>query len=165
MKIAVMSDTHDNIWSLREALVHLASADVIIHCGDLCSPFVIKQLGEAVGEKPVHVVWGNNDGDQYMLSKVGAAFTNIQFHGQLAELEVDALRIAINHYPEIARGLAESGKYGLVFYGHNHKKHEEWVDDCLLINPGEVMGLHGHRSLALVDTHDRAVTSIEIEMA
>ncbi len=163
MRIAVISDTHDNIWSLSQALPHLASADAVIHCGDLCSPFVVKQIGEAIRDAPIHIVWGNNDGDAFMLSKVGAQFENIHFHGQLAELEMDSLKVAVNHYPEIARGLAQSGRFGLVCYGHDHTAHEEWVDDCLLLNPGEVMGLHGHRSLALVDTQDRTATSIELE--
>jgi hypothetical protein len=163
MKIAVISDTHDNIWSLEKAIPQLASADVIIHCGDICSPFVVKQLGEAVSDIPIHVVWGNNDGDRFMLSKVGANFENIHFHGELAEITLDSLQVAVNHYPEIAHGLAKSGNYQLVCYGHDHSAHEEWIEDCLLLNPGEVMGLNGHRSLALVDSLDRSVTSIDID--
>ncbi|MDP7133117.1 MAG: metallophosphoesterase family protein, partial [Planctomycetota bacterium] len=63
MKIAIMSDSHDNIWKLEAALEKAAGSDAIIHCGDLCSPFIIDRLGRLSNEKPVHVVWGNNEGD------------------------------------------------------------------------------------------------------
>ncbi|MFW5874598.1 MAG: metallophosphoesterase family protein [bacterium] len=37
MKIAVMSDTHDNIWNVRRVLgiVKNSKAEAIIHCGDI----------------------------------------------------------------------------------------------------------------------------------
>ncbi|MFQ5616020.1 MAG: metallophosphoesterase family protein [Anaerolineales bacterium] len=68
MRVAVMSDSYDNIRKLDLAMPHLRSADVILHCGDLCSPFVIVRLGNGVRGKPVHVVWGSNDGDQRLLT-------------------------------------------------------------------------------------------------
>ncbi len=40
MKLAILSDTHDNVWALRVALTHLSRAEAVIHCGDLCSPFM-----------------------------------------------------------------------------------------------------------------------------
>jgi len=46
MQLAILSDTHDNIWKLDTALILMADADVLIHCGDLCAPFVVKRLGE-----------------------------------------------------------------------------------------------------------------------
>ena len=48
MKIAVFSDTHDNIWKLERALGLMKNADVLIHCGDLCSPFVMKRLATSL---------------------------------------------------------------------------------------------------------------------
>ena len=43
MKIAVMSDTHDNIWNLEDALAIIKDekADLIIHCGDFVAPFML----------------------------------------------------------------------------------------------------------------------------
>jgi putative phosphoesterase len=165
MQIAVMSDTHDNIWKLEEALPHLAQADVVLHCGDLCAPFVVKQIGDASGEIPVHIVWGNNDGDPFTISKVAQRYANIHLHGALAELDLGQARVAINHYPEIARGLALSGLYDLVCYGHDHTAHEERLGGCLLLNPGEVMGMNGRSSLALVDGETWQVTWVELGAA
>lgn len=162
MKIAVLSDSHDNIWKLAAAMPHLAAADAVIHCGDLCSPFMILRLVEGVGGKPVHIVWGNNDGDRFLIGRNARSFPNINLHGELATLEIGGLRIGVNHYPELARGLAAAGAFDLVCYGHDHTAHQEWVGSCLLLNPGELMGMKGPSRLAIVETEGRSVQSIDL---
>jgi putative phosphoesterase len=88
---------------------------------------------------------------------------NIELHGQLAELELDGLRIAVNHYPEISRGLAASGRYDVVCYGHDHVAHEERVDECVLLNPGEIMGRFGRRTYMVLDTATRSVALHDVD--
>ncbi len=162
MDVAVLSDSHDNIWKLAAALPHLKAADVVIHCGDLCAPFVVKQIGEGLDTTPVHIVWGNNDGDRYLISRVSDRYSNIRLHGPMAELDLQGRQIAVNHYPQVARGLAHSGKYDLVCYGHDHTANEERINGCLLLNPGEVMGLNGRSGLAVVDLENLKVRWIEL---
>ena len=165
MKIAVLSDSHDNIWKLAAAMPHLAAADAIIHCGDLCSPFMILRLGEGVGGKPVHIVWGNNDGDRLLISRNARQFPEITLHGEIAEFEFGGLRIVVNHYPVVARGLAASGAYDLVCYGHDHIAHQEQVGSCMLLNPGELMGMKGPSRMSIVETEGRSVQSIDLGSA
>lgn len=163
MRIAVMSDSHDNVWKLAEALEKMEGAEAVIHCGDLIAPFVIKRIGEALPETPVHIVWGNNDGDTHLLTEVADGFENVHLHGQQARLELGEWRVGVSHYPAIARDMAASGGYDLVCYGHDHTAHEEMVGDCLLLNPGEVMGLNGRSSFAWVDTEIGEVTFVELD--
>ena len=151
MKIAVMSDTHDNIWKLEAAMPHLCTADAIVHCGDLCAPFVVKRIGEGLDGIPVHIVWGNNDGDPWRISRVAAAFPAIKLHGEIGRLEIDGVRIGVNHYPEIARDMALSGSYDLVCFGHDHAAFKGREGSCLLLNPGELMGMNGRSTVAIVD--------------
>ncbi len=155
MEIAILSDTHDNIWALAEAMPYLQNADAVLHCGDLCSPFVVARLGEGLAGKPVHVIWGNNDGDQRMLTLAAQKAGNVHIHGPFAVLKLDELGVAMNHYPDIARGLAGSGRFDLVCYGHDHTAHSEQIAGTLLLNPGEIMGLNGRRSLVLYNTSSR----------
>ena len=162
MKIAILSDIHDNIWKLAAAMPHLAACDAVIHCGDLCSPFVITRLGQGVGDKPVHIVWGNNDGDAHLIHRNAAAFPNISLDGEVSRFEFGGLRIAVNHYPELARGLAGSGDFDLVCYGHDHVAHQEWVSRCLLLNPGELMGMNGNSRMAIVETETRSVEEVDL---
>ena len=70
--------------------------------------------------------------------------------------------MAVNHYPEVGRALAESGKYDLVCYGHDHMKHEERMGETLLVNPGEIMGMNGPSTLAIYDTETNLVQWVEI---
>lgn len=162
MKLAILSDTHDNLWALRAALDLMTSADAVIHCGDLCSPFMLKELGEGAEGKPVHIVWGNNEGDVLLMTRLLPQFPHVTLHGALAQLEFDGLRVAVNHYPEIAQGLALSGQYALVCFGHNHTASEEKAGECVLLNPGEVMGLMGRRTFAFFDTRTRATEFVEL---
>ena len=162
MKIAVLSDSHDNIWMLDAAMPHLKRAEAVIHCGDLCSPFMARFLGDRLGGIPLHIVWGNNDGDRLLMAQVASQFSNISLHGQLAVLTLGGLMVAVNHYPEIARGLALSGQYQCVCYGHDHEARAEWIGGCLLLDPGELMGLKGRSTLVLLDSGSREVEWVDL---
>jgi putative phosphoesterase len=157
-----MSDSHDNIWKLAKAMPHLAAADAVIHCGDLIAPFMIMRLIKGTDGKPVHVVWGNNDGDKVLIAEVAAKAENISLHGDFAHLELGGLKIGVNHYPKIARTLAEAGSYDVICYGHDHTANEEWVGNTLLLNPGELMGLQGRSTIAILDTETRGVEFVDI---
>ena len=112
MIIAVLSDAHDNIWNLADALekVKAAGAEALIFCGDFCAPFTLTQIGKGFAG-PVHCVFGNNDGDPFLLLRNASVVGNVTLHGHYAELTLGGRRIAVNHYPEIARRLAESGEF------------------------------------------------------
>ncbi len=123
---------------------------------------MVVRLGKGVAGKPVHVVFGNNDGDPRLLTLKALETGNVTLHGQFASLEFDGLRIAVNHYPEIARPLAHAQQFDLVCYGHDHLAHEQWIGTTLLLNPGEVSGLNGRSSLALFDTRTRLVQWVDL---
>jgi putative phosphoesterase len=110
----------------------------------------------------VHMVWGNNNGDMLLIQSIAAQLGNITLHGELAEMALGGVRIAVNHYPAIGRALAASGKYDLVCFGHTHKALEEKVGDCLLLNPGELMGLYGRRTFVVYDTSTRKVEFVDV---
>lgn len=97
-----------------------------------------------------------------MLTTIAGRYDNVTLHGQLAELEVDGLRVALNHYPDISNGLARSGLYDAVFSGHDHKKYIQKHGSCLWANPGEVMGRFGEPSWGLFDTAARTFVHQEI---
>ena len=163
MRIGILSDSHDNIWKLEKAMKHLVKADVVLHCGDLIAPFMIVRMGQGLQNVPVHIVWGNNEGDQRLIAEVAEQYENIHLHGEFADLEINGLRIAMNHYPKIARALATSDKYALVCYGHDHKAHQEWIGHTLLLNPGELMGMMGKSTISFYDTETKEVEFIELE--
>jgi len=151
MQIAVLSDIHDNIWNLEKALEKLEDAEVLLFLGDFCAPFSLKQIADAF-RGPIHCVPGNNDGDMFLLMTVAAAAGNVTFHNPVGVVETDGRAIAFAHYPEIAEGLAATGKYDAVFSGHTHVFMQQQVGNTLWVNPGEVMGRFGEPAFGLYDT-------------
>lgn len=177
MKLAVISDIHDNVWKLRAALIKMREIqpDAMICCGDLCAPFIINHLAhpEIGFTGPIHVVFGNNDGDRAGIARNAASIKEptpgrVLIHGEMAELMVHegklltrkvfekemgeqayhdrangGLRIAVNHYDEIALPIALSGVYDVVFYGHNHFHRCQRSEQTLCANPGAIMGYKG----------------------
>ena len=151
-RVAILSDSHDNIWNLEKALVQVneSGAQLLVHCGDLCAPFVLDQIAQAF-TGPIHVIFGNNDGDGRLLQAIAGKHSHVTLHGIYAELAVDNRQIALIHYPEPARRLAQSGQFDLVCYGHDHLKYEDSIEECLLVNPGEIMGRFGAPGWGLYD--------------
>lgn len=166
MKIAVLSDSHDNIPNLREAvsISNGLGAVVLIHCGDLISPFMLDEL--ALFNGAVHLVYGNNAGDQHLISQAcGTRFPAITHHGVLGLVEAGGLRIAFTHYPQMARGLLLQGTFDVVCCGHNHRYQVESQGESLLINPGELLGKDAQPSFCVLDSSSRGVEQIEVGAA
>lgn len=160
MRIAVLSDIHDNVWALEKVLARVQGCEALLVLGDLCAPFTMAMIATSF-TGPIHVVWGNNDGDRLHIAeqaKRGA----VTLHGDFAELTLGERRIAMTHYPHIGRALARGGTYDLVCHGHNHQRSLEQVGDTLLLNPGEVMGRFGVASVALYDTATALAEIIEL---
>lgn len=155
-RIGVISDSHDNMSALGRALeqVQAAGAAALLHCGDLCAPFVLDKMGKSFSG-PIHVVFGNNDADGRMHQVIANKHPQITLHGIYAELTVDGCSVAMIHYPEPARRIAASGQLDLVCYGHNHQKHAEQIGSCWLANPGELLGLMGAPTWGIYDTETR----------
>ncbi len=139
MRIAILSDIHDNVWKLDAALKQADGAGALICCGDLCSPFVVHQIGRGFA-KPAHIVFGNNDGDLFRIANNARQYGHIRLHGSLFRGEFDGKRFAVNHYDDIGRAIAASGEFDVVCFGHNHCFEIGRAARTLMINPGAVMG-------------------------
>ena len=81
-------------------------------------------------------------------------------------LEVDGRKIFINHFSDIQDSMAKSGDYNAVFYGHDHEKKKYLVNNCLVVNPGEIAGNStGTASFAIYDTKTNDAEIIELKDA
>ncbi|MFW5904868.1 MAG: metallophosphoesterase [bacterium] len=163
MKIAVISDSHDHLENLRRVLarVRREGAEAVIHCGDYCAPFVLHELETLA--VPVHGVFGNVDGDRHLMTRIALTeLEHVELHGEMAELELGGWRIGANHYPQLAEGLAASGRFDLVAYGHTHEADKRKVGECWLLNPGEIMGRKGSVGFAMVDTEEGRVGHVTL---
>ncbi len=154
MRIGIISDTHDNIINFKKAIEWMKKEKIktVIHCGDISSPMTLKEVSQDFKGK-IHLVFGNMDDKrlfEQFLSK--EKIKNAIFHGQTGEIEKDHKKIAFSHFPEVAKKLALSKKYDLVFYGHTHKPWEEKINHCRLVNPGNLAGIFYRATFAVYDT-------------
>ena len=152
MTVGLVSDTHDHVLRIREAvsLLNRFAVDVVFHAGDYCSPFAVRELGRL--EAPLQGIWGNNDGDVYRLGEAFAAI-GARLEWQWWETEIDGRRILLMHEPRGVDAVAAAGEHDLVVYGHTHEREDRAVGRTRIVNPGEVCGwLGGVPSFAVYDT-------------
>lgn len=138
MKLAIVSDIHDHVWNLAAALPHLERSDAILCCGDLCSPFVLSQLARGVSA-PVHVVFGNNDGDLYRLTETASKHRHVHLHGTFFRGSIAGVDVAMTHYPEVAAAV-DANQVDLIAYGHDHVFHLGSRGRAVVVNPGPLLG-------------------------
>ncbi|MGQ4832882.1 MAG: metallophosphoesterase [Candidatus Asgardarchaeia archaeon] len=162
MKIGVISDTHDNLNAIKEVVSILSSGDfdVIFHCGDIVSPFVVNEF-KPIGNK-MHVTFGNNDGDIYTLTNrlhnIGAKVYNTPSIVTLEDTKIFFMHgfNGVELTNKIVTSLAKSNDYDIILYGHTHFAKVEKIGSTLIVNPGECSGyLTGKRSYAIIDTEKK----------
>ncbi len=159
MKIAIITDIHDNIWNLEKAIKKINynhEVELVINCGDICSPFIIKQLGDL--EKKQLIVFSDRDLTPSILNKCKEK--GIKFFKDFGELEIDGKKIGFTHKERLAKRLKG---FDVIFYGHLHQyKVGKANDNTLLVCCGEIMGRKINPCFTLYDTETEEVKKIEL---
>lgn len=159
MLIGILSDSHDHMTRLQAGLdrLHRETVDLLIHPGDIVSPFAAKLLAEWNGK--LHVVYGNNDGERAGLHAILPQIVD----GPLL-VECDGRRISLDHYPpdDEHRPIPD---VDVVLFGHTHEVTNENRDGVLYLNPGENCGwLHGVSTVATLDTETLKAEIIRLDV-
>jgi putative phosphoesterase len=163
MKIAIMSDSHDNWAKLTEAIGIANKEDCthLLFAGDLIAPPGIVVLEKFNGK--IHFVWGNNEAEKVGITRKMDASEKITLEGDIFESEIHGVKVFMNHYPRIAELAAKSDEFDLCIYGHTHEYREEKINDTILINPGEIQGyLTGNSTFIIFDSQARKVKKVNL---
>ncbi|MHA1680164.1 MAG: metallophosphoesterase [Promethearchaeota archaeon] len=167
MKIGVISDSHDHMDNIGKFvdIFNDEGVDVIIHCGDFCSPFVARKFNNLNKSIKFYAVRGNNDGDINHLNFTFSKLCKIVDGHQTIELAGKKFFILHGHgIPEgriddIARG----GAYDVILYGHYHHTRDETVGDTVIMNPGESCGyLTGESTCGIIEIQDNGQITTRI---
>ena len=155
MKVAIISDIHENFHNLILTLIELEKLKIerILLLGDLMNNGIAKILAASL--IPVFGIWGNNDGDKIAITKTSLRpGSNLEMgFGTYDFLEIDGRKLFLTHYPLLAKSMAKSGDFDAIFYGHDHKKNIDTFGKCLILNPGEISGHKtGEATFAVYDT-------------
>lgn len=159
MLIGIISDTHDDMYAIRNAVDFLNSESVshVIHAGDLVSPFTFEIFREL--RCGLVAIFGNNDGDKILLKQNSGG----NIHHQPLILTFDEKKIVVVHEPDLVDALSDSGHFQVIVHGHTHRPDIRRMRDVLVINPGKVARLHkGDSSLALLNTETMQAKIVQI---
>lgn len=170
MKIAIISDIHNNEVNLKKVLYFCAQEKVkqIICCGDLATRETLDFMCDNFVGK-IFYVFGNMDNGQFSNFKFtsndtlhGTEYKNAHVFKNYGEINLANKEIAFIHYPKEAKELADTGRYDFVFYGHTHKPWEEMIGSCKMLNPGNVTGDFYPPTFAVWNTTDDKFELIRI---
>ena len=168
MLLAVISDTHDHKDNILKAvsIMNERNVSALIHCGDYVAPFV-KRWFDGLNDKiknNFYGVYGNNDGERVMLSKILGNICEIV--GLELVKDFGGLIVFAAHMPtpDTIEALAKSGSYDIILTGHTHQVvNKKYDNGVLVVNPGEACGyLSGKATFAIIDTIKKEAEIIEL---
>ena len=159
MKIGIISDTHDNIPKIKEAIAifNMKQVEFVIHAGDYVAPFSLAPLEnlncDYIG------VFGNNDGEKAGLTKKSQDRIKVPPH----QVNLENRKIIVLHEPYDIDNLIKSQNYDMIIYGHTHNPVIEKRNKTLIINPGECCGwLSGKSTIAIVELDDMTAELVNV---
>lgn len=166
MKIGIISDSHDHVKNLLQAVKWLNNQKVTIiyHCGDWTSPFVFEFFfNECQPKAKVKGVLGNNEGDRFRLvERIQQHKFPLTLEQHILEDEQANLKIAVYHGQDnhITQSLLDSSRYDLVLTGHTHQPLIEKKGSVIHVNPGTICDaarsqIIDHPTLAVFDTDSK----------
>ena len=132
MRILVVSDTHGDSRSLRQAILSQPSAEAVIHLGD--SQGEVEQARLAFPAKTFLPVRGNCDWGSSLptVGEFDAQGHKIFYtHGHLYGVKSGDYNII---------SAARERKAEVLLFGHTHVAREDYEDGLYIMNPGRLSG-------------------------
>lgn len=151
MKIAIISDIHDNLLNLKTFFnwVRNESIEKLICCGDVTNLETINFLSQNfTGE--IILVRGNMEVyDEDILLD----YLNIKYLGRYGVFNLSGTLIGVCHEPEfIPLVMKKNSTVKMIFYGHTHKPWIETRGKTIFVNPGTLGGVFQKASFAFWNT-------------
>ncbi len=159
MRIAIISDTHNQTNSVRAALREMAKRGVerVLHCGDI-------QNAETVRLFPAHThfVFGNCDADRTGIATAVQAIGGT-LHGAWGEMEIAGQAIAFTHGDDgvLLRDLEHTDAFDFLFHGHTHIAKEHRSGITRVINPGALQRV-ARRTFLILDLPSGETETVEV---
>lgn len=162
MKIAVISDMHDNQANLKKCLSWCKQNNIqeMICCGDVANSDTLNLLASKF-KNNIYLVKGNAELYQEEELK---EYDNIFYYGKIGYFKIDKKQIGICHEPFLINKVLEKGVCDIVFYGHTHKPWEEKRSGAQIVNPGTLGGMFQKGTFAVWDSGTGKLELIILEM-
>ena len=161
MKIAIISDIHDNLANLEKCLNWCSKNSIaeLICCGDVTNSETLKFLSNKFNNK-IHLVKGNAEiYDEKEIKK----YDNIKYYGRVGHFVIDNKKIGICHEPYLIkqvgtrRGASPHEKCDIIFYGHTHKPWIEKKNNATIVNPGTLGSVFSKATFAVFNSANNEI--------
>jgi len=146
MKLAIISDLHDNIPYLESFLLYCENnkVETLLMCGDIANLDTLKQISVSFSGQ-IYLVKGN--ADTFYDEEIPENITNL---GETGIIELDSRKIGLCHEPFKIPNLLEEKPY-LIFHGHTHIPWIELKGETMIVNPGTLGGWRNPSTFAVWD--------------
>lgn len=149
MRVLVMSDTHGDVSSVREALMCQPKAEVVFHLGDGAQDLM--DLRSSFPEKLFLQLRGNCDWGSSLPYEEEIELEGIKIfasHGHLYQVKLGEAELL---------AAARRRDADIVLYGHTHVPDNRYEDGLYILNPGSLHGYGG--SYGYVDITNRGIVT------
>ncbi|MCU0679715.1 MAG: YfcE family phosphodiesterase [Planctomycetes bacterium] len=157
MKVAVVSDIHDNLANLETFLkyLHKTGINTVLCCGDLTNSETLYTLAKGV-KGDIFLVRGNIEIYNEEETK---NYHNVHYFGPLAYFQIENKNIALCHEPFwIEKIKKQYPDTDFIFYGHTHKPWSETSvlnnKNILIANPGNLANTFHPATFAVWDINN-----------
>ena len=163
MRVGLLADTHDHLPAVRELVRRLTEqgAELLLHAGDFCSPFILEAVHEA--GLPIVGVFGRNDGDRDGLVAAASRGLATELFVGPHGITLGGTRVLLVH--DLGEAPARSLEaQDVVVFGCQHRQESTTRGGALLVCPGEACGwVYGTPGAALLDLDTRSVEFITLD--
>lgn len=162
MKIAIISDIHDNSVNLEKCLKWCRENNIkeLICCGDVTNSETLEFLSKKFTGK-IHLVKGNME---IYNEKEVERYDNIKYYGRVGRAEINGKNVGICHEPYLIDYAVKRGLCDIIFYGHTHEPWIEKQDGITTVNPGTLGAVFQKATFAAWDSESGALELKVLEL-
>ena len=154
MKIAILSDSHDDISIVTKVAKSIGDnpVDFLLHAGDITTARTAQSFA-SIKNTSLIAVMGNCDFDaqgiKFAIENQGGTVFSNKYQGSLGDKSV-----FMTHKPLPIDSILDLNNYDLIVFGHTHKSQIDRLNGTLIVNPGG-------SSLVYVNLDDMNVEAVE----
>lgn len=160
MKLAIISDIHDNLVNLKKCLDWCRENKVeeMICCGDVTNNETLQFLSQNFFG-PIHLVRGNME--IYYDEEV-ESYKNVKYYGRTGRVKIGDKFFGLCHEPFLIEDVQKLGDCEIIFYGHTHKPWEELQNGVKIVNPGTLGGVFQRATFAVWEDGSLTLKILEL---
>jgi len=153
MKVAIISDIHDNILNLDKVLKYVRDHNIerMICCGDFGSEETMAYLSKNFSGL-IRAVLGNADEGHLDFEKVEGKYNNVKLSKHVNNFSIDNKQVLVVHEPRHYEKYLANDDLKYIFYGHTHKPWQEVKSGKMVLNPGNVSNYGYSPTFAIWET-------------